>query len=276
MSIFDYTDYRLLLSDKFKALQKEGLSYRKFSALAGFSSPNFLQLITQGKRNLSLEGSQKIAFGLKLNAKETEFFQLLVRANQSKDIQEKKELTEKLIKFKALTMPKKDNISDYEYYRHWYNIPIREAFLISRSKPLTAKALSQAFWPKLGQKEAQESIKLLLDLKFIKKDSRGKFTISTDETLMTKDFIVNSLIISFHMKMLDLAKESIMEIKSEERELGGVTVALSKQNFEKMRDLIKEFKARALQIAEEDKNKQDVYQVGFQLFPLTKGLHETD
>lgn len=275
MSIFEYSDYRVLLAERFKFLQTaEGMSYRKFSAQAGFASPNFLQLVISGKRNLSIESCRKVAMGLKLNSREANFFELLVLANQSTIIHEKKRLTEKLIKLKTAILPRKGNIANYDYYKFWYNIPIREAFLVLGVANKKPEEIAAVFCTKLSKKEVKEAIKLLLALNFLQKDAKGKITIATEEILKTSDFILSSLIASFHIQMLELAKKSILENHREEREIGGVTIALSQDGFAKVRELIKEFKAKALAIAENDKNKSDVYQVGFQLFPLTRGLSE--
>lgn len=275
MKIFEYSDYRKLLEDRFGELQLSGMTYRSFSMKAGFSAPNYLQLLIKGQRNLSLEGCHKVAKGLGFNAPETHYFEVLVQANQSQDIEQKRVLTEKLIKMKANTLPKKDNLADYNYYRYWCNIPIREAFLIKSQKPMSASDLAKAFWPKVSKQEVADAIKTLLDLKMIKKE-KGRYVITGEETLHTKDFIMHSLMINFHTKMLELAAQSIHEVPSQERELGGVTVALSKKGFEEARAIVKEFKQKILDVAERDKNKSDVYQVGFQLFPLTRGLGDEE
>jgi hypothetical protein len=51
-SIFQYSDYRAFLRDHFAYMKATNASYsfRTFSRLAGFNSPNFLQLVYDGKR----------------------------------------------------------------------------------------------------------------------------------------------------------------------------------------------------------------------------------
>ena len=53
--VFTYIDFRLFLKDAFEAVKARAprLSYRTFAKKAGFSSPNFLQMVIQGKRNLN-------------------------------------------------------------------------------------------------------------------------------------------------------------------------------------------------------------------------------
>jgi uncharacterized protein (TIGR02147 family) len=275
MKIYEYSDYRIFLRDRFEELKKcDGLTYRGFSALAGFSSPNFMQLVISGKRNLSIEGSRKVANGFSLNAKEAGFFELLVQANQSTDMHEKSRLTDKLMKVKGSALPKQGNIPNYDYYKFWYNIPIREAFLVAGAANKSVKDIANAFWSKLSKSEVKQALEILVKLKMLKKDSKGKLKIATTETLEASDFITNSLIGNFHIQMLELGKRSVVEVKREEREIGAVTISLSRAGFEQMRALIKEFRSKALSIGERDTDKKDVYQIGFQLFPLTVGLSE--
>ncbi|MEO5668060.1 MAG: TIGR02147 family protein, partial [Bdellovibrionota bacterium] len=53
--ILRYGEYRAFLADfyAYKKSQRSGFSYRLFAAKAKLKSPNYLQLVMQGKRNLS-------------------------------------------------------------------------------------------------------------------------------------------------------------------------------------------------------------------------------
>src|ERR1700691_1182133 len=64
-------------------------SYRYFSRMAGFKSPNFLKQVMDSQSNLSMESINKFAKVLKLNGEETSFFRNLVLLNQSTNVEEK-------------------------------------------------------------------------------------------------------------------------------------------------------------------------------------------
>jgi uncharacterized protein (TIGR02147 family) len=49
-------------------------SFRTFSALAGFGSPNYLKVVMDGKRMISVKAIPKFAKGLLLNEAEISFF----------------------------------------------------------------------------------------------------------------------------------------------------------------------------------------------------------
>ena len=102
VTIFEYDNYRAYLRDLYKFYKetKPQFSYRYFSQKAGFRSPNFLQLVIEGKRNLSPESVEKFTHALKLGKKEAEFFRVLVYLNQARTVSEKKIYAEQLMQFR--------------------------------------------------------------------------------------------------------------------------------------------------------------------------------
>lgn len=70
--VYDYLDFRAFLKDLFvyNKERRGNFSYRFFSRQAGFASPNFLKLVTNGQRNLTNTSIAKIAKGFKLKKQE--------------------------------------------------------------------------------------------------------------------------------------------------------------------------------------------------------------
>ena len=86
-----YTDYRHYLRDfyEFKRAQTRSslrpYSYATFSAIADIKSPNYLKLIIDGHRNLSMEMAKKFAKAIGLAKDEAEEFIALVVFTQAAD-----------------------------------------------------------------------------------------------------------------------------------------------------------------------------------------------
>ena len=83
----NYENYRTFLNHWFLAAKRSSefsMTYRKFSALAGFKSPNFLKRITDGSKNLSFESARKVAIAVVLDTAEIEIFIVMVMLDQSK------------------------------------------------------------------------------------------------------------------------------------------------------------------------------------------------
>ncbi len=75
ISIFDYTDYRVFLSDyyNFQKKQSKAFSYRYFAQKVNLKSSGYYKELVDGKRNLSRTLMVKFFKALKLNKKESEY-----------------------------------------------------------------------------------------------------------------------------------------------------------------------------------------------------------
>jgi len=96
----DYLDARKFLEDymEFRKATERSFSYAKWARELGFSSRSFLRLILVGKRSFTESSIYRIADGLKLKAKEHEYFTLLVKLNQAKVGKERERYAEAMAK----------------------------------------------------------------------------------------------------------------------------------------------------------------------------------
>ena len=89
--LFAYLDYRKFLKDAFEFMKAGDakVSFRSFAKEAGYSSPNFLQLVIAGKRNLSPANLPGTVRTLRLNKQQSDFFANMVGFNQAEGFEEK-------------------------------------------------------------------------------------------------------------------------------------------------------------------------------------------
>ena len=100
--LFSYTGHRDLLSDFYEAKKKHGsYSYRLFSEKAGIRSPNFLKLVIDGKKSLTVENIHRFAKAMELRPLETEYFEALVLLSQASSDFEKSYYRQRILKLKA-------------------------------------------------------------------------------------------------------------------------------------------------------------------------------
>src|SRR5262245_41255421 len=78
--ILNYLDYRQFLKDRLEHLQSVNtkFSQRWVAKRAGFKSPQLLSMIITGQRNLTKDKGTELAQALKLDARETEYFLLII------------------------------------------------------------------------------------------------------------------------------------------------------------------------------------------------------
>ncbi|HEX4924753.1 MAG TPA: TIGR02147 family protein [Bdellovibrionales bacterium] len=271
-TIFEYDNYRAFLGDTYAHLKetKSFFSFRYFSKAAGFSSPNFLKLVIEGKRNLSGESASRFAAALKLNKAESEFFLTLVQFNQADSTDEKSRIATQILKSRSYRKIHPLNQSLFRYYSRWYYVAIREmvAWPAFKGDPVwIAKRLA----PQITAEEAAEAMTELAQLGLIRQTSAGGWAQS-EPLLNTDNEVASTAVRSFHREMMRLGSESMDRFARERREISSVTVPVSELNAKKIKELIQSFRKEVLAIVDGDETCDRVYQLNFQFFPLAEDV----
>src|SRR5665213_182035 len=92
--VIDFEDYHVLLRAffDFKKSANPRFSYRRFAALSGIKSSNFLLLVMNNKRRLSPLKARAVAKAMKLEKPEADYFVALVKLEQCKTPEERAEI----------------------------------------------------------------------------------------------------------------------------------------------------------------------------------------
>ena len=273
LNIYIYLEYRKYLQDYylFKKKQNKLFSFRVFSRMAGVNTPNFLQLLIQGKRNLKDSTINNVSKAIGHNEEEARYFRLLVKFDQASEIEKK---TNYFLQLSKIRKPYKiDNISDiqFEHYRCWYYKAIRELLAFYPFYPdeqYAYRNLATILRPAIKQKEASTAIKHMLKLGLLKKESTGRI-IPTSRFITTGDEVNNLFVRKFHEAMISLAGESQDNFSPEKRDVSCLTVSISDEGFDIIKKDIQLFRKQLLEIVKRDCDPKNVYQVNFQFFPLT-------
>lgn len=268
-NIFEYLDYREYLRDYYEA-GKENLSafsYRYLARLAGFSSPNFFKLVMDGDRNLSSVSVEKFSAALKLDREEKRFFEDLVAFNQADNVEEKNEAFEQIAASQRFRRARRIDSSMFEYLSRWYHPVIRElaARQDFRDDPeWVAKHLN----PSVSADKVAESLELLFELGLLQREDDG--TISRGNPSLTTGHEVRSLAIgNYHRQMLERAEESIEAIDRSLRDISALTVCIDPENVDDLKERIHAFRETLLDLCDREENPRSVFQMNFQLFPLS-------
>lgn len=269
INVFQFQDYRQLLFALIEQRKKDRkpFSYRWFSQRAGLKSPNFLNLVVKGKRHLSAESLEKVVEIFQLNKDEGHFFRNLVHFNKAKTLSEKEHFARQLLQIKKFQNEYPLSKEQFEYYSKWYHIPIRELLMLKDS-PQTEEEIHGLLFPSVSRPEIQEALEKLEALQLIEK-KKDRWRVR-QESVSTGHRFSNFGVVQYHKKMLGLAAESLDRFPAQEREISSVSIGLSEETAQKIKKMIEEFRSQLMAVAEEDKNKERVYQINFQLFPLSK------
>lgn len=271
LNIYEFIDYREYIKEYYlykKSLNK-GFSYRVMSRRMGFTSPNYIKLIVDGDRHISLKSLDKLLKGLTLSAGEVKYFKYLVNFAKAKTTDEKEFYYFQIIKSRAKKLTQHIHNEQYEYYDQWYNIVIREMISGKNKDEINHKKIANSINPPILPKEVKKSIETLERIGLIEIDDEGIYR-HTSAVINTTNEVNSFSIIKYHEKMIDLAKESLSRFKSEERDVSSATIKISEEGFNKIKSKLHEYREEILQIARADKDVDRVAQVNLQLFPLSE------
>lgn len=266
-NIFEYYDYRLYLKDlvEHERVRNPVFSNRYIVQKAGFKSPTALKHVVDGRRNLSLESANKFATALKIEGIRRHYFLTLVLFNQTESLAEREKYLKELVELKSSENPKLLQEAKYEVLSKWYHLAIREIVDLPDFKN-SVKWISRILTPQITMQDAADSIDLLKKLGLIQK-SDGRYKQS--ESLLETDERVRSVkVAEYHRQMIKLGADSITTFPSEQRDISGTTLRISRQDVHNIKVLLKEFRKKLLNLAAHSTDADQIYQLNFQFFPL--------
>lgn len=269
IDLYAYTDYRKFLRDYYeakRALHRE-FTHRHIAQALGFKSTGTFAQILQGKTNISQHTLARFVEFLELKKEEAAYLELLVLFNQSKGHVEKKRYFERIIAYPKSNLKQVD-ATQYAFYEKWYYSVIRE-LLAFHPFIDDYRELGRLLEPSITTSEAQKAVKLLEDLKLIKRNGNGVYEKS--DPIITTGYDTRSLAVNqFIIETLDLAKVALDKLPREERSLSALTLSLSEDGYALLEGKIKVFRRELLELARNCTDPKRVIQVNFQIFPVTR------
>jgi uncharacterized protein (TIGR02147 family) len=268
-SIFEYSDYREFLQDRYeeKKAENPNYSFRYLAMKAEINSSGFFKLIFEGKRNLTKASLLKTfkAFGIK--GKEAEYFENLVFFNQAKTVDEKNHFFEKLIFAQKKNKQQPIERDKFEYFSEWFHPVIRELAVMPNING-DANKISEVIRPKVSVEQVESSLQTLFDLGFLRK--KGSLLNQAQPTLTTGSGIYSHELINYQIKNLKLSIQAFDTIRSNMRLHSSTVLGVSKETYELMVKKSRQFREQLQEIAERDENPENVYILQMSLFPMSQ------
>jgi uncharacterized protein (TIGR02147 family) len=269
VQIYNYTDYRKFLRDRFAEEKAEDnhFTYRYIAARAGFNSPGFFTQVLQSKSNLSDRLIPGLARVFRLSPRDSHFFELMVHYNQALSHEEKRHYFGKMVASKKARI----NIigpDAYEFYDKWYYSAIR-AIVHYAQFDGDYRKLAKMVIPSITVAEAKKAMATLLRLGFIAKSGSDAYTITSKNIttgLDTDSVVINNFLIN----TLDIAKDAFYKFPKEKRSFSALTAGVSDAGYEVIKKRIDEFRTELVDLIKKDNGVDRVYQINFQLFPMTE------
>lgn len=266
--VLNYTNYRQFLQDyyEWRKGQDAKFSLRAFAERAKFSSHGHLKYILDGRRNLSKKTMLKLAKAVDLSGPQEDYFEKLVFFNQADTLEEKNHYYEKLLTYGKF---KKLDEAQLSLFDEWWHTVIREMVALKDFRN-SAEWIGNQLHPKVAAKDADASLKMLLERGLLAKTANGYR--QTEKSITTDDEIRSIVVKRFHTNMMGLALQALNQLPAERRDISGVTFPIKKADFPKLKKHIQFMRKELRSFAADGQNGDGIVQVNIQLFPLTTGI----
>ena len=124
--------------------------------------------------------------------------------------------------------------------------------------------------------EVEEALRLLEQVGLVVRNEEGRL-VPASARISTGPQVRSLAVRNFHRAMLELAAQALERAEAGEREISALTVSLSEQQYAEVKRRIDAFRRELFDHIDETNaiersspHPRQIYQVGFQLFPLTR------
>lgn len=272
--ITEYQDYREYMRDFYAERKRSSyFTWRKFASLAGFASPAYLKLVSDGKTSLSKPGIAKAARAMGLEGFDYTYFTLLVKFGNAKNDSEKESALRELEREAQMN---KIRVVDADAFRYYEN----PAYPIIRElAPLMPNAsfgeIASKVKHEITAAQVRDILQFLVKADLLKKNDDGTYE-QTQKAVKGSKETIPLVIRTMNRKMSELAVQSIAKDSVEERNFSGITMGINKSVYDRITKEIDIFRKKIIDIANECRDIDQVYQMNLQVFPLTDKATTSD
>lgn len=271
-SVHDFLDARDFLRQAYLARKRVDPSFSQryiAKALKAASSSVFRQIL-EGKSRLTPARVLRLARLFGLSAEDTEYLELLALHSEAGTEEEKRRALEKIKAADPSGGHALLDASQMEYLSKWHYAAVRELLGVHDFKGDYAD-LGALLSPPLSERDARDAVALLLRLKLARKTAQGGLQ-PTDRVVLSGPKATPEQVRPMLLGHLDLARRALEEFPAPTRPFSNATLGISEKSLRLIHRKYLAFRREAFDIAVRDADADRLYQMNFQLFPLTGAL----
>lgn len=274
IDVFSYLDFRAFLRDYYNERKEKGrgFSFRSFSRKAGLKSPNYLKLVMDGERNLSDDMAERFGAACGLSDDELRYFVDLVGFQQADTSSKRNHFYKRLTGYQRYRAAHKLDVAHAAYYGAWYMPAIRE-LVTRRDFKEDAEWIGAQLVPAIAAADAKRALETLIDLGLLVRNEAGALT-QADALLSTGPETRGVHIANYHRGMMQQAIDSIDLLGPTERDISSLTLCVGPGGLKLFKERIQRFRRELLELSALEDEPEQVVQINFQLFPLSRGRGE--
>lgn len=265
--IYKYYDAIMFMNDMIQYLKSEKklFNLQYLSKKSTLSIAN-ISMILNKQRPFTEKSFQKIIPHLNLTGEEKKILNNLRLIDQSEDSETRVQSMNQILKLAYDNNKDSNDFKVFEYLTKWQNVAIYELINTDNFNP-DPEWISKKLIKKTTASEVEKSIQFLIDHKFIKQEKNGRW-VQTNPHMDCQDGVYKLSLGEFHRQIFDLAKISIEQVAREDRLIMGQTLALSEEDFIKIKTIIAD-SIKQMNASNHSKSpKKNVYHIEIAAFPL--------
>jgi len=270
-NIFLYLDYRAFLYDLYCAMHARNPKFTPtgFGRLFEDHTKNFLTDLLNRKIDIDPSTISSIAKKLELNAKQRDYFETLVSFDQAKSHEMKDRYFRRIISTREYGPVKELDKKQYQFFSHWYNPVVRE-LVTHPDFPDEPSWIAERIIPEISEQKVLDSIKLLVSLGLIVRDSgKGRWR-QADRVISTPSEVMSIAVFRYQQDVIALGRKALERFNADQRDMRTVTMGIAQKAYPEVKKRVETFWKELLTYANTQDKVECVYQVNIQLFPLSK------
>lgn len=273
--IKNYDNYRKYLSDfhYYKKQTVRGWSYRLFSQKSGIQSPNYLQLVMKGNRNLSEAMALQVTEAMKLSKNETQYFVALVRASNARSPEEELAAQKQVLRSLRTLMTSEISLAQGDVLKDWFYLVVREMAQLKGFQG-TPEWISEKTKGRITQLQAEAALKTLVKAGMLSVNGQGQWHVKDPVVDTEGQNFQQNHINQFHQKTLQTFSKIVDQVPAHQRELGLLTISMKAKNIPELKKKIQDFQDEVIGWLGEEHEPDTVVELGTYLLPMTESPSE--
>ncbi len=240
-----------------------GFSYEKFSQLAGLGSPNYMKMVIEGKRNLTVANIHQVAAGLHLSFDETQYFEAMTLLGQSKTPAEKSYFKRRLRALKRTKPASSFELKHAHLIAQWY-FPAVVVVLDGCAISEAPTAIKQKTG--LNDRQVAEVLSALRERKMLWEEG-GSYKLGFSHFLIHDTKALSEANKQYLRDQLRLSGELLEKKYSKGPKFYAHTFTISKDSFSTYAEKIDSF-IEALTAETNEESPDEVTQLNIQFFKI--------
>ena len=264
-SIYQYSDHKIFLKDWFLAKKQgpSGFSYQKFSEIANLGSPNYMKMVIEGRRNLTVANIHQVAHAMRLSFEETQYFEALTLLGQGKNTSEKSYFRRRLRVLKSDKPAASFELDDFNLIARWYFPAVTVVLNDCDVNEATEKVREKTG---LGVREINEVIAILKENQVLREED-GKYKLDFSHFIVHDKKMRSEANKSYFKEQLKLSTELLEKKYSKGPKFYAHTFTITQNAFAMYADKVDTFITSLAKDSDEE-SPDEIVQLNMQLFKL--------